>query len=204
MNSIDKLAEIFSHFPGIGPRQAKRFVYYLLTRNSGAIDELIRNISELKNDMAVCSDCGRFYQRKNTATKVCDICSDENRDHSLLMIVPRDSDLESVEKHSDWEGTYFVLGGTIPILEKEPEKRIRIQELKAKMEKSKDKLKEIILAMNFNPEGENTTEYVKKVLENIIKDQNIKISTLGKGLSMGTELEYADTETMKNALKNRS
>ena len=209
MNSIEKLAEIFRHFPGIGPRQAKRFVYYLLTRNRGAMDELIKNISELKNEMCVCSECGRFFQNKNIENKICDICSDENRDHSLLMIVPRDSDLESVEKHSDWNGVYFVLGGTVPILEKNPEKKIRDQELKILVEKRVNDLKEIILAMNWNPEGENTAEFVRHLIEETLRQaqgpkHSIKISVLGKGLSMGTELEYADTETMKNALKNRA
>lgn len=203
MNSIDKLTQIFSHFPGIGPRQAKRFVYYLLTRQNGTLQELGENILSLKKDIAVCSDCMRFFEKRNNNSNLCDICSSSGRDHSLLMIVPRDSDLESVEKHSDWNGVYFVLGGTIPILEKEPEKKIRINELKAKIERSKD-LKEIILAMNFNPEGENTADYVQKIIEQLTFNNKIKISHLGKGLSMGTELEYADTETIKNALKNRT
>lgn len=203
MNSIDKLTQIFSHFPGIGPRQAKRFVYYLLTRQNGTLQELADNILDLKKDVAVCSDCMRFYQRKNKDTHLCSICADQNRDHSLLMIVPRDSDLESVEKASSWNGIYFVLGGTVPILEKEPEKKIRIKELKDKMLRTKDVVKEIIIAMNFNPEGENTADFVKQILEQLTINKNTKISNLGKGLSMGTELEYADKETIKNALRNR-
>lgn len=201
MNSIEKLVQIFTHFPGIGPRQARRFVYYLLTRQNGTIQELAEAISGLKRDISVCTECFRFFEKKNSNSPLCSICSDEGRDKSILMIVPRDSDLESIEKNHVFNGLYFVLGGTVPILDKEPEKKIRVQELKGKMGRSKDLVKEIILGMNFTPEGENTGDYVKKILSEIT---NAKISNLGRGLSVGTELEYADPETMKSALKNRS
>lgn len=204
MNSIEKLTQIFSQFPGIGPRQARRFVYYLLTRNNGTLQELSKNILDLKNDVTMCADCHRFYEKKNIHTSFCSICSNENRDHTVLMLVQRDVDLESIEKNGEFKGTYFVLGGSVPILEKEPEKRIRIHELRIMIEKKKEELKEIIIAMNWNPEGENTADYVEKFLNSIINNDKIKISHLGKGLSMGTELEYADKDTLKNALRNRN
>jgi len=207
MNSIEKLIQIFSNFPGIGPRQARRFVYYLLTRTGGTLDDLAQNIKDLKNDVVICADCQRFFElhHKNTNNNGnhCKICSDSSRDQSTLMLVQRDVDLESVEKNGNFKGIYFILGGSVPILEKEPEKRIRTKELKKFIEKKiKDGLKEIILGVNWNPEGENTGDYLEKFLKPIIG--NIKISHLGKGLSMGTELEYADQDTLKNALKNRS
>lgn len=204
MNSIDKLIQIFSQFPGIGPRQARRFVYFLLTRHDGTLQELSKNIADLKNDVTICSDCQRFFERKHNSVTLCSICSDESRDHSLLMLVQRDADLESVEKNGGFKGIYFVLGGVIPILEKEPEKRIRNKELGIMIENKKNELREIILAMNWNPEGENTADFVQKQLEKLAINKNIKISHLGKGLSMGTELEYADKDTLKNALRNRS
>ena len=118
------------------------------------------------------------------------------------MLVQRDVDLESVEKNGGFNGIYFVLGGSVPILEKEPEKRIRIKELVKFIENKKD-IKEIILGVNWNPEGENTSDYVVKAIEHLTSKHKIKVSHLGKGLSMGTELEYADIDTLKNALKNR-
>src|SRR5574343_954873 len=130
MNSIEKLTQIFSQFPGIVPRQARRFVYYLLTRANGTLNELAENIKDLKNDMAVCADCHRFFEKRNEKNNLCKICADPNRDHSLLMVVQRDIDLESIEKNGGYNGVYFVLGGSVPILEKEPEKRIRSKELK--------------------------------------------------------------------------
>jgi recombination protein RecR len=213
MNSIEKLIQIFSNFPGIGPRQARRFVYYLLTRADGTLSELSQHIKDLKNDVTICSDCQRFFELKLQHTskkeegdpRVCKICSNNSRDHSVLMLVQRDTDLESVEKNGGFKGIYFVLGGGVPILEKEPEKRIRIKELKSFLEKKiKEGLKEIILGVNWNPEGENTADYVVKELKQITNNSNIKVTHLGKGLSMGTELEYTDPDTLKNALKNRS
>jgi len=212
MNSIDKLIQIFSQFPGIGPRQARRFVYYLLTRANGTLEDLSQNIKDLKNDVVMCTDCKRFFQSKNKNFPLCNICSDGSRDHSALMIVQRDMDLESVEKNlptgqagGSFNGIYFVLGGSVPILEKEPEKRIRARELKEFVEKKiKEGLKEIILGVNWNPEGENTADYVEKLLKPFTEKNKIKITHLGKGLSMGTELEYADSDTLKNALKNRA
>jgi len=203
MNSIDKLIEIFSHFPGIGPRQARRFVYYLLTRSNGTIDDLIKKITELK-EVSVCADCRKFYEKKNGKSHLCDICSSQSRERDTLMIVQRDMDLETIEKNGVFNGIYFCLGGSVPILEKEPEKRIRVSELKSFLEKKFGELKEIILGVNFNPEGENTADYVKKIIEPITAKNKIKISMLGKGLSTGTELEYTDPDTLKNALKNRS
>jgi len=205
MNSIEKLTEIFSHFSGIGPRQARRFVYYLLTRADSTLGELSQHIKDLKNDVVMCTDCKRFFEKKNDKTTLCKICSDQTRDHSTLMLMQRDIDLESVEKNGSFGGIYFVLGGSVPILEKEPEKRIRIKELKTFLEKkAKEGLKEIILGVNWNPEGENTGDYVVRTIEPLTAKYKIKISHLGKGLSMGTELEYTDPETMKNALRNRS
>lgn len=121
------------------------------------------------------------------------------------MIVSRDLDIENIEKAGEFRGRYFVLGGSLPILEKEPAKKIRIRELLNYLEKlgHGKHVGEIILATDFNPEGENTAEFVKKQIEPLSKKFGFKVSSLGKGLSLGTELEYSDPETIKNALKNR-
>lgn len=199
MNSIDRLSEIFSRFPGIGPRQAKRFVYYLLSRGT-SIEELVKAVQDLKREIIQCSSCMRFYP-SNTSGQVpslCSTCADPNRDSSMLMVVPRDIDFEAIERSGGYKGYYFILGGSVPILEKEPEKRIRLKELQKLVDK-KD-LKEMILAMNANSEGENTAQLLKEVF----KDKKFVISELGRGLSTGAELEYADPETLKSALLHRT
>ena len=200
MNSIDKLSEIFARFPGIGPRQAKRFVYFLLSRNGDYTGELVKAVLSLKKEIVQCTECMRFFAKNGSASSVCSVCSDDTRDNSMLMIVPRDIDLEAVEKSGSYNGYYFVLGGVVPILEKEPEKRIRINDLQKNIEKRKKDLKEIILAMNANLDGENTAEFIKQKYQG----EPLIFSTLGRGLSTGAELEYADPETLKNAFLHRT
>lgn len=205
MNSIEKLVEMFRQFPGIGPRQARRFVYFLLGRDSSFIKSLTSLISDLKASVFECVKCHRFFTSTARGKKDrCNICEDPNRDYSILMIVSRDADLEIVEKSNSYRGLFFVLGGSLLILEKEPEKRIRIKELVSCIEDKDSKVSEIILALNANPEGEHTAEYVVSVIAPLAKEKNIKISYLGRGISTGTELEYADSDTIKNALKNRA
>jgi len=208
MDSLHKLEEIFAKFPGIGPRQAKRFVYYLLNKPASSIDEFTRLIAEVRKSTAECPECHRFFVRDAGPSAKgmlpCPICSDSNRDGSTLMIVARDSDLETVEKSSAYHGLYFVLGGTVPVLDQDPSKRIRLKSLLERASRTdlNASLKEVILSLNTTPDGEHTADIVRDALSKVI-GKNVKVTILGRGLSTGAELEYADSETIKNALKNR-
>jgi recombination protein RecR len=133
---------------------------------------------------------------------VCDICSNANTDRETLMVLEKDSDFESVRKSRVYSGTYFVLGGLVPIIEKHTKSYVRINELLEKIRRSST-LNEIILAFSLSPQGDHTDFYVRNQIKEIAERNNIKISSLGRGLSTGTELEYSDNETLKNALKNR-
>lgn len=203
MNSIDKLAEYFAKFPGIGPRQAKRFVHFLLTRNNGFLYEFTDLVKQLKKDVKICEACSRFYSVDDQSS-LCRICKNPNRDETVLMVVAKDADLENIERVGNYNGLYFVLGGLLPILEKEPEQRIRIKKLRELIQKKNGSLKEIILALSLNPEGENTLEYLTQQIKSISVKSPLKITTLGRGLSTGTELEYLDDNTFQNAFKNRN
>ena len=199
MNDIDKLAEYFKEFPGIGPRQAKRFVYFLLRKNPGYVQELSNLIPKIKQSITICPDCQRYFTKQGQQI-TCEICSSQNRDYSKLMIVARDSDFEAVEKSDSYNGFYFILGGLLPHLEEDAQKFIRVKELKNIIkERKENNLNEVILAMNANPDGDSTTNYLKKILE----EEGVKTSILGRGLSTGSELEYADKNTILNALENR-
>ena len=202
MDIIDKLTEVFKEFPGIGERQAKRFVYFLMARNPVYSENLSSLILNLKKEVAQCRECFRFFILNNRKEKLCDICANVNIDSSTLMIIEKDSDLESIKKSRVYNGKYFILGGLVPIVEKTTKSRVRIEELKQKISKSVE-LKEIILAFSLSPQGDHTDQYVREQIKDIAEKQNIKISSLGKGLSTGTELEYSDNDTLKNALKNR-
>lgn len=192
MDSLRRLEEIFARFPGIGPRQAKRFVYHLLNKSPAGIKEFVDLVQDVKSSTSECESCHRFFIGRSSR---CSICSDPDRDRSLLMIVARDPDFETVEKSGAYRGLYFILGGTVPILDKEPEKKIRLQQLIMRVKT--DKPAEVILSLSATPDGENTAETVRKHLS------GTKISLLGRGLSTGAELEYVDSDTVKSALENR-
>jgi recombination protein RecR len=169
------------------------------------LENLSKLVVELKKEIKNCPACFRFFPTDVSHSTLCSICRDAKRDKTSLMIVARDVDFEAIEKSHSYAGFYFILGGTVPILEKEPEKKIRSKDLSAVVKKrASEGLKEIILATSVNPEGENTATYVTKLLSPITTQFNLKISGLGRGLSTGTELEYSDSDTIKNALKNRS
>lgn len=202
MDNLRRLEEIFTKFPGIGPKQARRFVYYLLTRSSQYIEEFSQLIKETKKMSFECNSCHRLFLHSNKNIETCSVCLDSSRDFSTLMIVARDSDFEVIEKSGSYKGLYFILGGTIPILDKEPEKRVRLEQLLKRISNLKN-LKEIILSLNTTPDGEHTLNIIREAIQRILNGNTVKISVLGRGLSTGAELEYADTETIKNALKNR-
>lgn len=201
MNPIDKLAELLKELPGVGPRQAKRFVYFLLMKNDNYLKELATLIPEIKKRVINCQKCFRYFSSEKIQSQICNTCSDKERKKESLIIVSRDTDYEAIEKSKTFDGYYFILGGILPVLETSPQKFIRISELKKIIEERKKYgLKEIILALNANPDGDFTANFLKKELDNL----GLKITTLGRGLSTGTELEYSDKETIVNAFRNRS
>ncbi len=204
MNPIDKLVEYFKEFPGIGERQAKRFVYFLLHKKPNYSKELASSILEIKNSISICQSCFVFFYGQNM--KLCEICSNSKTNQSSLLIVEKDADYESIKKSEKYSGMYFILGGLVPVVTKETPNFVRIKELKHIVETRAKRgiLKEIILALSINPQGEHTDIYIREVLSSIEKEYKIHIVSLGRGLSTGTELEYSDSETIKNALENRA
>jgi recombination protein RecR len=203
MSPSEELTEIFRTFPGVGPRQAKRFVYHLLTRPRAGVERIAALIKLLPSDMASCADCRRYFA-KTGKSELCSICNSSHRDQTQLAVVCRDVDLEALEKSGTFKGRYFVLGGTVPILDETPEKRVRLTDLEKLVKHLAEKgLAEIILATNASPEGDHTADVVRKSLAVLSEKHDLKISTLGRGLSTGTEIEYADSDTIEHALKNR-
>ena len=184
-------------------RQARRFVYFLISRSPAYNDNLSSLITDLKKEITQCKECFRFFILGQNKERLCDMCANTNADPSILMIIEKDSDLESMKKSRVYNGKYFVLGGLVPIVEKSTKSRVRIEELKSKIKKEENVLKEIILAFSLNPQGDHTDSYVREQIKDVASSPGIKFSSLGRGLSTGTELEYSDNETLKNALKNR-
>lgn len=195
MNPIDKLTQLFEKFPGIGPRQARRFVQYLLVASPAARMELAENIKQLGAQTSQCKRCFKWFVGKGAQ---CPTCADPARDTATLFVVEKDADIEPVER-SGYKGLYFVLGGTIPLASEEVQKYVRERELLARVAADAGTLKEIILGLSATTEGDHTRE----ILAEKLRDTGVTISSLGRGLSTGTELEYADPDTIQQALGNR-
>jgi recombination protein RecR len=206
MSNLDKLISHFEKFPGIGGRQAKRFAFHILTLPQASTTELAELIGSLKSTVIECASCHRFFSQSGGDTTLCSICSGSNRDHSKIMVVAADSDIVAIERSGMYDGLYFVLGGTVPLLHSEESKKLRGGALKSTIEaRIPVGLSEVILGFAVNPDGENTARFVESIIMPLLVNTHepLKISHLGRGLSTGSELEYADPETIKNALRNR-
>lgn len=233
MDTLEQLIEIFKKFPGIGPRQARRFAYHLLHEANESNHQLANLIKNLKTGIHTCELCQRFFAQKYDSQKMCHICLDEHRDRSILMILTQDTDINAIEQRRMYNGLYFVIGKNAELSTTDPLSLPRLAILKNQMlntetntendaekpdgkidEKTdrpqtnqRDEIKEIILAMNANTEGEHTAEIIKSFLKKTVLVQppyeKVRITILGRGLSTGTELEYSDTDTLKSALDNR-
>lgn len=206
MSPLDKLIIHFEKFPGTGIRQAKRFAFHILTLPPSDVKELAELINTLANSVVECEQCHRFFSELGK-NKACRICRDENRDPSKLLVVAQDSDIEAIERSRIYDGYYFVLGGTVSLLNNPAtEQKIRAGALKRTIEQrtQSSSLAEVILGLAINPDGENTSRFIESLVNDSSASGKVKISYLGRGLSTGSELEYADPETIKSALTNRT
>ena len=213
MNEIEKLARYFSRFPGIGTRQSRRFVYFLLSGSPQFARDLSQGIQSLIQRTVQCGECRRYFSsgggpasgRENASSR-CAACAGPTLDIKTLMVIEKDVDLAAVEKSGAYHGRFFVLGALVPLKEiKSPVISPRIKELKEKIEKSAadGTLAEVILALSATPEGDHTALELKLLLKPLQEKYALTISLLGRGLSTGSELEYADGETLKSALESR-
>jgi len=197
---LERLTEIFEKFPGIGPRQAGRFVQFLLRLSQSSRNDLARAIEGLGSSVRECSECMRHHSAKR---ETCSLCENSERDVKLLAVVANDTDLLAMERSGTYRGRYFVLGGTVS-LASEKMSGLRLRELIAHIPKLvKNGLKEIILAFPANPEGDATSVRLKEELTAFAKEHSLAVTSLGRGLSTGSEIEYADSDTIKSALDSR-
>lgn len=198
MDTIERLVSLFERFPGIGPRQAQRFVQYLLRSSPALRRQLTDALQSLGSGAHQCPECARYHADEK---KLCSVCANPGRDARFLAIVASDADFAALEKSGTYRGYYFVLGGTIS-LASEKANGLRMKQLLASVPgRVKKGLQEVILAFPVNPEGDATAIKVREELATTAK--GIRVTALGRGLSTGSELEYADPETIKSALETR-
>ena len=199
---IQKLIDAFTRFPGIGPRQAARFAFYLLGENRETAARLADVLKNLHDRVGFCASCYKSVELQDKKTgNLCEHCRNDNRAKALLMVVEKEADLANIERTGKFSGVYHVLNGTIDPLDSSAPSRLHIKELfeRAKSLKNSGQNVEIVLATNATTEGDATALYIERTL----KPLEIKISRLGRGLTTGTELEYSDEMTIVNALTNR-
>lgn len=202
---FEQLVTIFKQFPGIGLRQAKRFVYFLLQQDPAYIDRMIRTLQQTRQHVHLCQESFQFFVDQDSQATLSPIVRNATRTKEQLMIVIKDLDLENIERTHAYEGQYFVLGNLVPMIATDVEKFVRIRELESLITKrvEENNLREIIFSTPTNPEGEHTRAYVLNRIQPLVTQFNLTITTLGRGLSTGTELEYIDPETFRNALIGR-
>lgn len=191
---LQNLIESLEKLPGIGPKTAQRLTYYLLHVPQSQLDSFAGSLERLKKDTVLCSVC------KNVSEKdPCPICSDESRDKSLVLVVEQPLDILAFEKTGKFKGVYHVLHGAISPLENIGPDEIFLKEL---ITRAKDgRLEEVIIATNPTMEGEATAMYISKQLKS--DNLKLKITRLGMGIPTGADLEYADENTLSQALQGR-
>ena len=193
--SIHNLIDQFAKLPSVGPRQAARFVFYLIKQPKKELDEFAKAVLGISKNLKNCSLCFRLVEAEN----ICDVCKNTKRDNSTICIVEKDTDIEAIEKTGRYNGLYHVLGNNgIKDFGEKNIQELHLKELIERIKKNKE-VKEIIIATSATTEGDTLALYISR----LFKPLGIKITRLGRGLSTGSELEYMDEETLTNALLGR-
>ena len=189
---LTKLIAELSKLPGIGGKTAQRLAFYILSMNDSEADELADAIKEAKHSMKYCSVCGNL-----TDVDPCPICSDANRDHSVICVVETPKDVNAMERIKEYNGLYHVLNGAISPIDGIGPDDINLKSLIIRLQN--EDVKEVILATNPNIEGEATAMYIAR----LIKPSGIKVSRIAHGIPVGGDLEYADEVTLSKAMEGR-
>lgn len=194
--AIQTLIDQLEKLPGVGPKTAERFAYYLLKRPVEELDALLNTLSGIRNQIKRCRVCQNVG-----ITDPCEICADRRRQPGLVCVVAEPQDVLAIEKTNEFFGLYHVLNGTINAPEGITPNQLTVKELWQRIKNLQtQKLSvEIILALNATIEGETTALYLIRLLRPL----GIKITRLARGLPQGADLQYADEITLTNALKGR-
>lgn len=187
---IERLIEYFRTLPGVGFKTAQRYAYSIIEGDKERAKNFADALLEVKNKIGLCKECGNY-----TDKEICNIC--EKRDKQLICVVKEPKDVLAMEKVKSYNGVYHVLFGTISPLENRGPNDIRIKELLSRVQR--DDVREVIMATDPDVEGDATALYIAKIL----KPLGVKVTRLAQGVSMGTDIEYADEVTLSRALESR-
>lgn len=196
MNSsklLDKAVDQFASLPGVGRKTALKFVLHMLKRNADDVHAFVQSIEDLKKNIRECRLCHNISDEE-----VCEICTDRRRDHSTICVVENIKDILSIEATSQYNGLYHVLGGIISPMDGIGPADLHISSLLERVEQGD--VQEIIFALSATIEGDTTGYYIFKKLKN---KEDLTISTIAKGISIGNDLEYTDELTLGRSIVNR-
>ena len=202
---IQNLIDLFTRFPGVGPRQATRFTFFLLKQQNGFVNELQQGLAGL-SQIRQCKLCFRAIDHNGSDETLCTLCKDPRREHGVIAVVEKESDMQSIEHTKTFHGLYHILNGVVSPLDPESPKRLHLRALHARVSKLLEHSgkTEVILATSSTTEGDTTALYIDRILTPLkTKFPDLAITRLARGLSLGSELEYADEITLKSALTNR-
>ncbi len=189
---LDNLINEFKKLPGIGPKSAKRIVYWLIKQPESEIEKFYLSLKNLIGNIKFCSICFNLSEKE-----ICNICSNQNREKNKICIVEEVSDVAIIESTGQYNGLYHVLGGLLSPIDNIGPEEIKIPQLLYRVKNNN--IDEIIIALNPTVEGESTASYIKKIFSQL----NIKVTKLAIGLPVGANLEYADEITLSRALSDR-
>ena len=185
---LARLVAQFSKLPGVGAKTAQRYAYKIINMSEEAVQEFAQALVETKRSIHYCSICGNY-----TDDDVCEICA--TRDKSVICVVKEPKDVIAFEKIKDYSGVYHVLQGTLNPMQGIGVDDIRIKELMGRLVG----VKEVIMATNPDIDGEATATYIAR----LIKPMGIKVTRIASGISMGSDIEYADEVSLSRALADR-
>lgn len=191
---IAHLIDSHMKLPGIGEKTATRLAFYTLDMPQEDVEDFSQALEEVKENLHQCSICGNITEKDP-----CDICSDSDRDQTTIMVVEQPKDVMAFEDMGEYDGLYHVLHGVLSPMDGVGPEEINIKSLITRLQKQ-DQVKEVILALNSTPEGESTAMYISK----LIKPAGIKVTRLAAGLAVGSDIEYANSITLKRAVQGRT
>ncbi len=192
-NIIESSVKIISKLPGMGPRIARKIVLTLAINKDKYLKPLIDYLNQIYHDIHLCKICGNIDENE-----ICSICLDDKRDSQTLCIVEEIADLWAIEKAKIFNGKYFVLGGNLSAISGNGIEDLNFDKLLKRI--SNEKFSEIIIATSSTIDGQNTAHYIVDLLS----DKDHKITRLGYGIPIGSELDYLDEGTISMAIKTRS
>ncbi len=193
--ALQKLIDDLGALPGVGPRTAERYAYFLLKSDPIIAQRLASSVSSLHESVAYCKKTFALVEK---GKELSDLYTDASRDKKLVAVVAEPFDIVALEKTGQYKGTYHVLGGLVSPIDGITPDQLHIKELLERVKE--DKVQEIILATNASVEGESTALYIQQQLEGT----KVSISRLARGLPVGVDLEYADQITLGRALEGRT